>query len=124
MRRLTFAAASATLALAALTGCGGGDGNDSASKTETYCKDVEAAGKKLSDIASAADLEGVMGSLKKVRDEAPGSVKEDWSTLIKGYESAQSGDVASLDQEALQKAGEKIDKQVKADCDLDMDKLS
>ena len=120
MRRLTFAFASATLALAALTGCGGGGGSD----TDTYCDEVETAGKKLGNTASAEDLDKVMGNLKKVRDAAPDSVKDNWGTLVEAYESAQKGDVADLDQDALQKAGEAIDKQVKADCDLDLDNLS
>ncbi len=120
MRRLTFAFASATLALAALTGCGGAGGDD----TAAYCDEVETAGKKLSDTTSPADLDKVMGNLKKVRDSAPESVKDDWGTLVDAYESAQKGDVAKLDQDALQKAGEAIDKQVKKDCDLDLDNIS
>ncbi|MGH1562908.1 hypothetical protein [Mumia sp. DW29H23] len=118
MRRLTFALAAATLAVATLAGCGG-SGNSS----DSYCDAVKSAGKKLSSMDAESDIDAAVDSLKKVRDEASGETKENWDTLISSFESMQSGNVEDVDADAVEKAGKALDKQVKDDCDINMDEL-
>ncbi|WP_370619588.1 hypothetical protein [Mumia sp. Pv 4-285] len=121
MRRFTFALASATLAVATLAACGGGDSD------EAYCDAVDAAGKKLNDVAAADDLGDAIDSLKKVRDEASGETKENWDTLVSSIETLQGGDTSAaedLDQDKIREASDQIVKQVKDTCDIDLEELN
>lgn len=116
MRRLTFAIASATLAVATLAGCGGDDKDTN----EAYCDSVRSAAKSINGVTGQGDIKAAVDNLKKVRDEASGKTKENWDILITSYEAVQKGDVADVDSAKLEKAGKDLEKQVKADCDIDL----
>ncbi|MFL6090598.1 MAG: hypothetical protein ACJ71Z_10710 [Aeromicrobium sp.] len=75
------AAIASAVLLAALSGCGGGDGPDS-----DYCKDLETAAPKFAALRTndTAQLEDVFKASHQLADEAPGAVKDDWAVLDNG----------------------------------------
>jgi phage-related minor tail protein len=82
-----LALASAALLAATLAGCGGSDnGPDSA-----YCKDLKSASTEFDSLSSSdvSKLDEAFKTFHKLAGEAPGEVKDDWTTLDKGITSVE-----------------------------------
>jgi hypothetical protein len=77
-----LALASVALVAVTLAGCGGSDdGPDS-----EYCKDLKAASEQFDTLSSndVAKLDEAFKTFHTLADEAPGEIKDDWTTLDKG----------------------------------------
>ncbi len=82
-----LALASAALIAATLAGCGGDDGPDS-----QYCKDLKAASTEFDSLSSSdvSKLDEAFKTFHELADEAPGEVKDDWTTLDKGITAVET----------------------------------
>jgi hypothetical protein len=80
-RRLRFPLVA--LLLASLTGCATG--------TERYCDTLGEKKETLTDLAGGGSREGdvlaaTLDTFRELRDEAPGDIVDEWSTLVFAYE--------------------------------------
>ena len=88
MKRILSAVAVAALGLCLLTACGddkgdkasGGSGGD-------YCADLKAAKKEVDALKGGdfSDLQKTTDAMKKLSSEAPDEIKDDWATLLDGF---------------------------------------
>lgn len=100
MNRIPTFAATVALGLGLLTGCGGGDGGDGASRADDgdYCADLEAAAADISAVTSGdlGSFDETTERIEQLRDEAPADVEQAW---------ARVGDAIGTVVQALREAG-------------------
>ncbi|HEY7045301.1 MAG TPA: hypothetical protein VH419_16645 [Nocardioidaceae bacterium] len=113
-KRRPVIAVAALLCAGMLTACGGGDGSGD------YCNTIKDA---VDNDESLTEAEG-MDLAKKVRDQAPDEVRDDWDALIDAYNSIGGGDLSDLDPSTLTKMQDAVDnitKFTKDECDVDLE---
>ena len=84
MRRTATIAAGLLLGASLLSGCGGNDDGSTAGKG--YCGELKSARKELDALSGNAvpndkDFATFLDRARKLRDEAPAAVKDDWKVL-------------------------------------------
>ena len=86
MKRILSAAAAAALGLCLLTACG--DGGDKAGGSGDYCSDLKDAKKEVDALKSGdfSDLEKTTDAMKRLSDEAPDEIQDDWKVLVDGVQ--------------------------------------
>jgi len=111
---------------ALLASCGGDDGGSA----ERFCGEVEANKDALTNpqLAYTDDIEPFLDLYRDVGDLAPLAIEQEWSQLVKAYETASTvvpGDQAS-EQEALaaiyssEESAAAVDRWLRANCGVDI----
>jgi hypothetical protein len=114
MKRISAVLTAGIIGAGALGGCGGG------SEDEAYCNELKSAQKQFKDVSftDASALKDLAAEVEKVVSKAPSVVKSEWNTLadiLNHPENATQADVTKL-----QDAGDKLRKDTKDRCDIDL----
>ena len=88
VKRILSMVAVAALGLCLLTACGGDKGDKASGGSDNYCADLKAAKKEVDALKGGdfSDLQKTTDAMKKLAGEAPDEIKDDWTTLLDGFE--------------------------------------
>jgi len=88
VKRILSTVAVAALGLCLLTACGDDGGNKASGGSGDYCADLKAAKKEVDALKGGdfSDLQKTTDAMKKLAGEAPDEIKDDWTTLLDGFE--------------------------------------
>jgi len=88
VKRILSMVAVAALGLCLLTACGDDKGDGAGGSSKDYCADLKST-KKEFDALKGGDystLQKTTDAMKRLSGEAPDEIKDDWATLLDGFE--------------------------------------